>query len=107
MSLYLHVWQSPRSAREGFYEIHNGGVGACDSIYVCVYGYDMDIVARGRKMSKRRVGGWIGRIVHNNENPFAAALSLMGTGPTRSLDGCQQKHVCILTIETATQDIWE
>ena len=25
----------------------------------------------------------------------------------RSVDGCQQKHVCILTIETATQDIWK
>ena len=82
----------------------------CVRVTVYMYAYmdmDMDIVARGRRMSKRRVGGWVGRIVHNKENPFATALPLMGTCPTRSVDGCQQKHVCILTIETAMQDIWE
>ena len=86
--------------------ITEGCACACDSINAYM-DMDMDIVARGRKMSKRRVGGCIGRIVHNNENPFVAALPLMGTGPMRSVDGCQQKHVCILTIETATQDIWK
>lgn len=41
MCLYLRVWQSPRSAREDFYEIHNGGVCECVrvTVYMRIYGY--------------------------------------------------------------------
>jgi hypothetical protein len=53
MRLYLQVWQSPRSVREKVSTTrYIREMRECVTGYMCIMDMDMDIVERGREMSK-------------------------------------------------------